>query len=145
MAAQSAFLCVALCVIATAALARKASTARSWRLIHLHAHSTLSTSRAFAVVGASTDRSKFGFKILRWYIDHGLGDSTTPINPKESHIEGLDVVKSLDDLPDEPQRSVSIITPPKVTLGVLQAAASKPARGTWIYWCQRASASMRPL
>lgn len=36
-------------------------------------------SSRYAVVGASTDRAKFGNKVLRWYQAHGL--PVSPINP----------------------------------------------------------------
>ena len=140
MAAQSTFLCVLLTILFK--FRRPARPCWAACLAEIVASSCArSTSRAFAVVGASTDRSKFGNKILRWYIDHGLGDSTVPVNPKDAQIESLNAVKSLDDLPDSPQRSISIITPPKVTLGVLQAAASK--REDWRYWCQPCVACTR--
>ena len=36
-------------------------------------------STKFAVVGASSDKSKFGNKLLRWYMDRKL--EVVPINP----------------------------------------------------------------
>ena len=49
-------------------------------------HSFLA-SGPFAVVGASTDRSKYGNKVLRCYQQHG--HEVYPINPKAPEVEGL--------------------------------------------------------
>ena len=44
------------------------------------------TGQVFAVVGASQDRSKYGNKVLRCYLQHGL--KAYAVNPKETEIEG---------------------------------------------------------
>ena len=56
-------------------------------------------SQSFAVVGASSNRDKYGNKVLRCYLQHGK--TVYPINPREKVIEGLPVLSSLNDLPDE--------------------------------------------
>ncbi|WFD07732.1 hypothetical protein MVES1_003102 [Malassezia vespertilionis] len=82
----------------------------------------------YAVVGASTNRSKYGNKVLRWYQDHHL--SVTPVHPHETRIEGEAAVKELADVmdmaanPAEAQVSVSIITPPAISLEVLRSYVS---------------------
>ena len=38
--------------------------------------------KVFGVIGASRDRAKYGNKILRCYLQHGL--TAYPINPKET-------------------------------------------------------------
>ena len=43
-------------------------------------------SSAFGVVGASTDRSKYGNKVLRCYLQNGK--KAIPVNPKEAQVEG---------------------------------------------------------
>lgn len=83
----------------------------------------------FAVVGASTDRDKYGNKVLRCYRQHGL--EVFPIHPREAEVEGLRAFASLADLPKAP-RAVSIITPPAVTERVLQEAASLGIRHLWL-------------
>ena len=45
--------------------------------------------QSFAVIGASTNRSKFGNKVLRKYIEKGL--PVVPVHPKENQIEGVKV------------------------------------------------------
>ena len=83
----------------------------------------------FAVVGASTDRDKYGNKVLRCYRQHGL--EVFPINPREAEVEGLPAFASLSDLPKLP-RAVSIITPPAVTERVLREAAGLGIRHLWL-------------
>lgn len=67
---------------------------------------------AFAVLGASQDRSKYGNKVLRAYQQNDL--KVYPINPKAEQVEGLTCYPDLASLP-EPVHGVSIITPPRVT------------------------------
>ncbi|ORZ14799.1 NAD(P)-binding protein, partial [Absidia repens] len=75
-------------------------------------------SPKFAVVGASTSRAKYGNKVLRWYQAHKL--NVVPLHPKEPEIEGIATLTSLDQLVDPQLTSVSVITPPSITLQVLK-------------------------
>ncbi|KAI8338626.1 CoA-binding protein [Chlamydoabsidia padenii] len=84
----------------------------------------------FAVVGASTSRSKYGNKVLRWYQNEGL--SVIPVHPKELNIEGLPTITSLDQLQEPQLTSVSIITPPSVTLNVLKDCKRLGIRNIWL-------------
>ncbi|KAL2121203.1 hypothetical protein VTJ04DRAFT_5230 [Mycothermus thermophilus] len=82
------------------------------------------TSPKFAVVGASTNTEKFGYKVFKWYINHNL--PATPINPNATPIpvDGREypAVSSLSALEDPSSTSVSIITPPHVTRKTLEEA-----------------------
>jgi len=96
----------------------------------------------FAVVGASNDRSKYGNKVLRVYLQ--AGRTAYPINPKEPQVEGLSCYPDLASLP-EPVHGVSIITPPAVTNQILQQAAAAGIRYVWMQpgaespdWAERA-------
>ena len=86
-------------------------------------------SGPFAVVGASTDRDKYGNKVLRCYMQHGR--EVYPINPKEPEVEGLQAYPSLAALPVKP-RGISIITPPAVTERVVREAAALGVRHLWM-------------
>lgn len=86
-------------------------------------------SPAFGVVGASTDRGKYGNRVLRTYQQHGM--KAIPVNPKESEIEGVPCVASVADLPEEVQ-SISIITPPHVTEKVVEAAIAGGIKNIWM-------------
>ncbi|PWN54293.1 NAD(P)-binding protein [Violaceomyces palustris] len=76
------------------------------------------SSSRYAVVGASNDPSKFGNKVLKWYSSRSL--QVTPINPKDDSIEGIKTVNSVENLEEPTQTSISIVTPPKITLQVVK-------------------------
>lgn len=86
-------------------------------------------SKAFAVVGASSNRHKYGNKVLRCYQDNNK--KVYPVNPQEETIEGLSVVHSVDQLPDEVE-SISIITPPRITEKVVEEAIKKGIKNIWM-------------
>ena len=79
------------------------------------------SARTVAVVGASSDRSKFGNKAVRAYIDQGWGDY--PDNPKGGRIEGLQVYTSIEDIPVKIDR-VTLYLPPAVGVKALPAIAA---------------------
>ncbi|KAI8803499.1 CoA-binding protein [Cladochytrium replicatum] len=93
-------------------------------------------SSRFAVVGASTDRAKFGNKVLVWYKNHQL--PVTPINPKIDTIEEIATARTLADAVGSVDAAgaaevgVSIITPPPVTVNVLKEAASLGIKNVWL-------------
>lgn len=76
--------------------------------------------KQFVVVGASTDRNKFGNKILRCYVDHGK--TVIPINKKETEIEGLVCKTGIQEIPSQQaiDTGVSIVTPPAVSKQVIE-------------------------
>lgn len=84
---------------------------------------------SFAVVGASGDRAKYGNKVLRSYLQ--AGRRVYAVNPKATEIEGLTAYPSLAALPER-VHGVSIITPPAVTLGVVEEAARAGIRHLWM-------------
>ncbi|MCL9684861.1 CoA-binding protein [Legionella maioricensis] len=86
-------------------------------------------SSAFAVVGASSNRAKYGNKVLRCYLQHGK--TVYPINPQEELIEGLPVLHSISDLPNN-VASISIITPPSVTEKIVTEAIKKGIKNIWM-------------
>ncbi len=83
----------------------------------------------FAVVGASADRSKYGNRVLRAYLQ--TGRKVYAINPKEDTIEGVPCFADLLSLP-EPVHGVSIITPPKITEQVVDQAAEARIMNIWM-------------
>ena len=83
----------------------------------------------YAVVGASTDRDKYGNKVLRCYQQHGR--EAHPINPKAPEVEGLKAYASLAAVPAK-LKGVSIITPPAVTAQVVREAAALGIPRVWM-------------
>ncbi|KAF7357849.1 NAD-P-binding protein [Mycena venus] len=88
------------------------------------------SSPYYAVVGASKDQTKFGTKILNWYKTRNM--NVQPIHPKETHLEGFETIPTVAELRSPTETSISIITPPKVTLSILQAAMPLGVPAVWI-------------
>lgn len=86
-------------------------------------------SPAFGVVGASKNRSKYGNKILRCYLQHGR--TAVPVNPNETEIEGVGCVAAISGLPSE-VKSISMITPPEVTAQLVPLALEKGIGNIWM-------------
>jgi uncharacterized protein len=84
---------------------------------------------AFAVVGASSDKNKFGYKCFDCYLKNGL--KAYAINPKGETVLGQPAYKRLSELP-EPVQSVSIITPPVVTEAVVDEAIKLGVKNLWM-------------
>jgi uncharacterized protein len=89
----------------------------------------LSQGPPFAVVGASSNRSKYGNKVLRCYIQNGL--SVYPVNPKEREIEDIMCFPNLGSLPEQ-INSVSVITPPIVSGRIVGEATKAGVRNLWL-------------
>ena len=86
-------------------------------------------SQAFAVIGAAKNRDKYGNKVLRCYMQHGL--EVYPVNPRACEIEGIACFAAVKDLPDTVQ-SISIITPPPVTEQVVREAIARGIKNIWM-------------
>lgn len=86
-------------------------------------------AEAFGVVGASTNRDKYGNKVLRCYQQNR--HKVVPVHPVESRIEGMECVSSVTELPGQVS-SLSIITPPQVTERVVEQAVTKGIRNVWM-------------
>ena len=80
------------------------------------------------VVGASASREKYGNMIVRRLLENGF--KVYPINPKEKQIEGVDAFQSPSDV-DENVAMVSFVTPPPVTLHVLQGMDPSRFKVVW--------------
>ena len=85
--------------------------------------------RAFAVAGASTDRSKFGNRVLRHYQAHGR--RVWAIHRHEAAVEGTPAVRSVHDLP-EPIDGLSVVTPPAITEQIVEQAAAAGIPRVWM-------------
>ncbi|KAG8853811.1 hypothetical protein FRB96_007951 [Tulasnella sp. 330] len=51
---------------------------------------------------------------------------------KEAELEGVKTIASITDLPSPTTTSISIITPPKVTLGILKEAKALSIPAVWL-------------
>lgn len=84
----------------------------------------------WAVAGASTDRAKYGNKVLRCYLQQEL-EPVFPLNPREPEVEGRRAFSSLSACP-EPVRSLSVITPPAITEALVEEAAEAGVKHVWM-------------
>jgi predicted CoA-binding protein len=87
------------------------------------------SSKAYAVVGASTDRNKFGNKVLRCYQQHNM--TVYAVNPKEKQIENATCYPDIASLPED-VKSISIITPPPITEKIVQQAIKHHIQNIWM-------------
>jgi hypothetical protein len=87
------------------------------------------SSAEFAVIGASKDRTKYGNKVLRCYLQHQK--IVWPVHPKEQEIEGLTVIHHISDL-SKHVKSISIITPPLITENVVEQAHHHGIKNIWM-------------
>jgi uncharacterized protein len=85
--------------------------------------------KTVAIIGASTDRAKFGNKAVRAFLQRGY--TVFPVNPKEPQVEGLPAFKSIADVPARPHL-VSVYLPPPVLLKVLPDIAAKGCDELWL-------------
>src|SRR3954447_6237496 len=86
-------------------------------------------SKVVAVIGASNDRSKFGNRAVRAYVQRGY--TVIPINPHEHEVEGLKAYKSVLDVPG-PIDMASFYVPPEVGEQVLDEVARKQIPEVWL-------------
>ena len=66
-----------------------------------------------ALIGASNDNSKFGYKIYKNLLAKGY--DVTPINPKEILIDGVRSIKNTKLMKSRPD-IINFVIPPKVAL-----------------------------
>lgn len=83
-----------------------------------------------AVLGASSDRAKFGNKSVRAHQRQGY--EVFPVNPKGGEIEGLAVFRSLAEVPVERLDRVTVYLPPAIGLTALDDVAAKGCDELWL-------------
>lgn len=86
--------------------------------------------RTVAIVGASSDRRKFGNKSIRAHA--AAGWQVFPIHPKETVIEGLTAYPSVALVPVDRLDRVSVYLPPQVCLSILDSFLSKRIDEIWL-------------
>ncbi len=86
-------------------------------------------SRAYAVIGVSSDRRKFGNTVFRTMKEKGF--TVYPVHPKTDMVEGERCYRSVADLPPEVVSIVTVV-PPLVTEGVVREGVAKSVRHFWM-------------
>ena len=82
-----------------------------------------------AVIGASSDRRKFGNRAVRAFLRHG--HTVVPINPHETEIEGQKAYPSVVDVPGDIDMATMYV-PPAVGERVIEEVARKKIREVWL-------------
>jgi predicted CoA-binding protein len=85
--------------------------------------------KTVAVVGASSNRDKFGNKALRAFEHRGY--TVIPINPTETEVEGHAAFKSVLDVPGAIDLA-TIYVPGSVGVRVMDDLAKKGIREVWL-------------
>lgn len=83
-----------------------------------------------AILGASTDRQKYGNQSVRAHLAQGY--EVFPVNPKGGEIEGLPVYRRLAEVPVERLDRVSLYVPPEVGITLLAEIAAKGCDELWL-------------
>lgn len=73
---------------------------------------TMLDKKIWAVIGASPDSSKFGYKIYKKLKSRGY--TVYGVNPKYTELDGDKIYSSLDDLPEKPE-CVDMVVGPRIT------------------------------
>ena len=86
-------------------------------------------AKTVAVVGASSDRKKFGNKALRAFVAEGY--RVIPVNPNEAQVEGLPTYASVLDVPGAIDMA-TVYVQPDVTLRLLDEFERKGIPEIWV-------------
>ena len=85
--------------------------------------------KVVAVIGASSNRRKFGNKALRAFRQQGY--TVIPINPNEAEVEGLKTYPSVLDVPGRIDMA-SLYVPPHIGEEVIGEIAQKGIAEVWL-------------
>jgi uncharacterized protein len=86
-------------------------------------------AKTVAVVGASSDRNKFGNKALRAFASEGY--NVIPINPNEREVEGIATYPSVLDVPGSIDMA-TVYVQPEIAMRLLDEFEEKGIPEVWI-------------
>jgi predicted CoA-binding protein len=85
--------------------------------------------KVVAVVGASSNRAKFGNKAFR-ALQH-QGYTVIPVNPNEREVEGTKTVPTVLDIPGDVDM-VTVYVPPEIGIRIVEDVARKGVKELWL-------------
>jgi len=85
--------------------------------------------KTVAVIGASSDRTKFSNKAVRAFARQGY--TVIPIHPRQSEVEGFKAYPSVLDVPG-PIDMATLYLPPALGVKVVEEIAKKGIADLWI-------------
>jgi len=97
---------------------------------------------AFGVVGASSNRQKFGNRVLRCYLQNGK--RAIPVNPNVAEIDGQRCYASVKEI-QPPVQGALIMTSKKATDQVVRDCADAGIANIWMYGGMAPGAAPLPL
>jgi predicted CoA-binding protein len=86
-------------------------------------------AKVVAVIGASSNRNKFGNRAVRAFLQQGY--TVVPINPNEAEVEGLKTYRSVMDVPGAIDMA-SFYVPPEIGFRVIDEVARKGIPEVWL-------------
>ena len=86
----------------------------------------------YAIVGASRNKDKYGFKVLKQL--NNAGFKVVPINPHENHILGLKVYKTITQYVQDNGKIdvVVFVVPPAITEKILHEVKELKIKNVWM-------------
>jgi predicted CoA-binding protein len=87
------------------------------------------TAKTVAIIGASSDRRKFGNRALRAFLRQGY--TVFPINPNETQVEGLKTYRSVLDVPGAIDMATFYV-PPEIGQRIIAEVAQKRIPEVWL-------------
>ena len=88
----------------------------------------LLTAKSVAVIGASNDKTKLGYSVMRNVLDFGLDGPIYPVNPSAVHVVGVPAYKSVLDIPNDVDLAL-LAVPASQVEGVVEECGRKKVRG----------------
>jgi len=82
-----------------------------------------------AIIGASSNKEKFGNKAVRAFLQQGY--DVFPVHPTEQAIEGMKVFRSVLDIPVALDK-VSLYVPPTIGMKLVDEIAKKGCEELWL-------------
>ncbi len=89
----------------------------------------LDVNNVVAVVGASRNPEKWGYKLYKFFKDE-FYKRVYPVNPKAETVDGDRAYPSLDRLPERPD-VVNVVVPPEVSRRIAREAAELGIERIW--------------
>lgn len=86
------------------------------------------TARSVAVIGATNDKAKLGYSVMRNVLDFGLDGPIYPVNPTAAHVAGVPAYKSVLDIPNDVDLAL-LAVPANQVEGVVEECGRKKVRG----------------
>ncbi len=86
-------------------------------------------AKVVAVIGASSNRAKFGNKALRAFQAEGY--TVVPVNPNEAQVEGIATYKSVRDVPHAIDMA-TVYVPPDVGITLLADFEARQIPEIWV-------------